>query len=94
MYGYVLDVFIWSFAIYGFVNFCKDFLLEWLLYIVLKFIYIVKLSVKFIVKKIRKMYNWQYKRVLMYAFLDKMKERKVEDGVKRSDWRNNFFKWT
>ena len=57
MYGYVLDVVIWSFAIYGFMNFCKEFLLEYLLYVALKFIYIVKLSVKFIVKKIRKMYN-------------------------------------
>ena len=57
MYGYILDVIIWSFAIYGFYSFAKEFLIEYLIYAILKIIYIVKLSVKFIVKKIRKMYN-------------------------------------
>ncbi len=57
MYGYILNVIIWSFAIYGFLSFCKEYLLETLLFCVLKVLYIVKLSVKFIVKKIRKMYN-------------------------------------
>ena len=28
MYGYVLDVIIWSFAIYGFLSFTKEYLLE------------------------------------------------------------------
>lgn len=53
MYGYVLDVIIWSFAIYGFIDFMKEFFLEIVCYCTLKFIYIVKLSSKYIVKKNR-----------------------------------------
>lgn len=53
MYGYVLDVIIWSFAIYGFISFMKEYLLESVCYCLLKCAYIVKLSSKCIVKKIR-----------------------------------------
>ena len=53
MYGYVLDVIIWSFAIYGFVNFVKEYFLETVCYCILKCAYILKLSSKYIVKKMR-----------------------------------------
>lgn len=53
MYGYVLDVLIWSFAIYGFISFMQEYFLEVICYCILKCIYIVKLSLKYIVKKIR-----------------------------------------
>ena len=53
MYGYVLDVIIWSFAIYGFINFMREYLLETFCYLVSQSVYIVKISSKFIVKKIR-----------------------------------------
>lgn len=53
MYGYVLDVIIWSFFIYGFISFMKENFLESVCYCILKVLYIVKLSSKYIVKKIR-----------------------------------------
>lgn len=53
MYGYVLDVIIWSFAIYGFISFLKENLLESICYCILRCAYIVKLSSKYIVKKMR-----------------------------------------
>lgn len=53
MYGYVLDVIIWSFFIYGIITFLKEYFLESMCYFMLKVAYIVKLSSKYIVKKIR-----------------------------------------
>lgn len=50
MYTYVVDVLIWTFAIYGFLIFLKEYLLETVCYIIMKCIYIAKLCEKFIDK--------------------------------------------
>ncbi len=53
MYSYVLDVFIWSFAIYGILYFIREFLLETVCYTILKCACIVKLYRKHIAKIFR-----------------------------------------
>ncbi len=53
MYSLIIDTFIWSFAIYGFLNFLEEYFLESICYIICKFIYIIKLFKNFIAKKDR-----------------------------------------
>ena len=47
MYSYFVDVMIWSFSIYGFISFLREFLLETVCYIILKFVYTVKKLIKY-----------------------------------------------
>lgn len=53
MYSYVLDVFIWSFAIYGMLCFGREYLLETVGYLILKCVCIAKLYRKHIAKIFR-----------------------------------------
>lgn len=50
MYNYILDVFIWSFAIYGMFCFSKEYFLEVLSYFIIKCIYVYELYRKHIDK--------------------------------------------
>lgn len=50
MFGYIIDVLIWSFAIYGFLNFIKEFWLDMLCYIVEKCVTLVIFFKKFVAK--------------------------------------------
>lgn len=53
MYSLIVDTFIWSFAIYGFLIFNQEYLLESACYIIGKCIYLAKLCKKYIDKKVR-----------------------------------------
>ncbi|MBQ8299455.1 MAG: hypothetical protein IJX99_06290 [Clostridia bacterium] len=53
MYGYILDVFIWSFSIYGIVCFMNEYLLETVCYLITKCGNAIKLYRKHVAKIFR-----------------------------------------
>ena len=53
MYSLIIDILIWSFAIYGFVSFIEEFFINTICYIILKTINIVKFCENIIAKKER-----------------------------------------
>ena len=50
MIEYIVSVFVWSFAIYGFIVFLQEYLFEIVCYIIMKCVYIAKLWQKYIDK--------------------------------------------
>ncbi len=50
MYNFFVDLFVWSFAIYGFIKFVGEFIWQFLSYIILSFININTFFKKFIAK--------------------------------------------
>lgn len=50
MTSYIMSVFIWSFAIYGFIIFMQEYLIETICYIIMKCVYIAKLYQKYVDK--------------------------------------------
>lgn len=50
MYNFFVDLFIWSFAIYGFINFINEFILDIFYYIIIAFVNMAIFFKKFIAK--------------------------------------------
>lgn len=53
MGGILFEIIIWSFAIYGFLMFVKEFLFEWICVVIAYIYYIITLFRKFINKVYR-----------------------------------------
>ncbi|MBQ9280318.1 MAG: hypothetical protein IJ215_04675 [Clostridia bacterium] len=54
MYGYFIDVILWSFSIYGLISFLKEYLLEGICYIFLQVCYVMKKMRKYFAKVAKK----------------------------------------
>lgn len=57
MYSLIIDTLIWSFAIYGFIDFMREHFVSSICYIICKVINMTKLYKNIIAKKERWLYN-------------------------------------